>query len=490
MEADFSTGTAKAVFPIRSGPLSLYGDVRVVGNERVDASFLRKLATFEEGAIYSRADIDAYREAIADTGLFREVQVAPAPPGPGGITEVLVEVTERPPRTLQAGASYGTDVGPGVTASWEHRNVFGGAERAYVRAAAAQPQQTLEGVFSKPLASIQGSWSLSALAQNTNVEGFEAQSVTLGASVDKFWLDRNLQTIAGVRYQYADITDTGGAGVRPPAGEPIPENLGRTFSSVSVPLAVLWNNETDELNPTDGWRARLLVEPFFFDTQFNQVELGGATRFGVGERTDLIGKGTYLAGRFLLGATYGADRADIPATERYFAGGGGSIRGYGFLEVGPLNVVERDGALVYRDGTPFAFQVNDEGVVTDDPIITVGPIGGASIAEANLELRQRVTDTIQIAAFVDGGTVFESQTPDFSGDFFVGAGLGVRYFTPVGPLRLDVALPLNRRTIEAPRQVFEDGAPVLGPDGEPTFEDETVFEDDLFGLYIALGQPF
>ncbi len=461
VEANFETGTATAVFPISSGPLATYGDIVVRGVEATDESYVTRLRTFQRGEIYARSDIEEYREALAETGLFGEVTVAAGPPGEDGETPILVTLSEREPRTLGAGVSYGTDVGPGVTAFWEHRNLFGGGELLLLRAAAAAPRQEAEAVFEKPVPRLPGSWKLSALFENEDTDAFEAQSGTLGAAINKYWLDRNLQTTAGIRYQYADITDSDGTT--------------QTFSSASLPLAAIWNNENDPLNPTDGFRARFLVEPFFFDTQFNRVEFGGATRVTFGEND-----GTIIAVRGLLGATYGADRADIPATERYFAGGGGSVRGYGYQEAGPINIIEAEDGTVINiepdvDGTPRPVILDEDG----DPVIPVGPIGGASIAEGNLELRQRVSENIQLAAFVDTGTVFDSQTPNFSGDFFVGAGLGVRYFTPVGPIRVDIATPLNRRKFEVPFPTEED------PDNM-----ETVFQDDIIGLYIALGQPF
>ena len=469
VEADFATNTAKAVFPITSGPLARYGRIEIRHETEADTkvftddAFLESLADFETGEVYRRAEIDAYQEAIADTGLFRAIDVQPAPPGYEGTTDVLVTVSERPPRTVQGGVGYGTDVGPTVRASWEHRNLLGSAERLFARAAYSVPVQLAEVVFEKPRPNLPGSWQLGALLQNEDTDAFEAQSVLLTAALSKLWLDRDLETVAGVRYQFADITDQDGTE--------------RTFSSVSTPLSAIFNNETDELNPTDGFRARLVVEPFFGDTQFNKVSLGGATRVTFG-RDDLI----TIAVRGRVGAAYGADREDIPATERYFAGGGGSVRGYGFQEAGPLNLVERDGGLVYADGRAFAFAADEDGNITDDPVVPVGPTGGASLAEGNLEGRYKVTDAIQAVAFVDTGTVFDSQTPDFSGDFFTGVGIGVRYLTPVGPLRVDVALPLERRKLEAERTFVEDG--------ETVTETETLFQDDAFGLYIALGQPF
>ena len=457
VEADFAAGAAVAVFPMRSGPLARYGQVVVRGAADVDETYVRQLRTFEAGEVYKRSEIDEYREALAETGLFREIDVQPAPPGYDGSTDVLVEVAERPRRTLTGGLSFDTSVGPGVTAGWENRNLLGRGERLAVGLALSAPLQELQFGFVKPRPRLPGSYNLTALFRNETTDAFTAQTGEITGSVTKYWFERDLETIGGLRYQYADITDQDG--------------IDTTFSSVSVPLAALWNNETDELNPVDGWRGRFTVEPFFGDVGFVKTAVGGASRVGFGDDDKFL-----IAGRVLVGSAYGTDRDAIPSTERYFAGGGGSVRGYGYLEAGPLNIRDDGADVVARiDGQPLFDPV------TGEQNFDVGPIGGASLFEANLEARYRVTDTIQAAVFVDGGSVFEANTPDFQ-DIFVGAGVGVRYFTPIGPIRLDVALPLNRRVIEGDR--------VVERDGETVIERQTVFEDDLFGVYIALGQPF
>jgi translocation and assembly module TamA len=126
----------------------------------------------------------------------------------------------------------------------------------------------------------------------------------------------------------------------------------------------------------------------------------------------------------------GASRDAIPADERFYAGGGGSVRGYPFQSVGPVE--------------------GDE------------PLGGRSLFELSTELRIKVTDRIGLVAFLDGGTAFETTSPDFSEDLRWGTGLGIRYFTPIGPFRLDVGVPLNRR-------------PEI---------------DDSFQIYVSLGETF
>jgi translocation and assembly module TamA len=137
-----------------------------------------------------------------------------------------------------------------------------------------------------------------------------------------------------------------------------------------------------------------------------------------------------LAGRATLGSLVGEETDNVPADKRLYAGGGGSIRGYEYQSVGPLDA----------DGDP---------------------LGGRSLIELNAEVRIRVTDQVGLVPFVDGGMVFDSVYPDFEEDLRWAAGLGVRYFTAFGPLRVDIAIPLNKREF-----------------------------DDSFQFYISLGQAF
>lgn len=421
VDAKYAAGTAVAVFPIVTGPKATYGEVTVSGLEKTDPNYVRAMRPFDRGDIYRRSDIDTYRNRLAETGLFRSILIQPGPPDMDGVTDLIIEITERKHRTFGFGVSFGTDVGVGTTAYWENRNLFGSGERFRTALEYSSPEQTLEVTFVKPVPRWPGQWRLSALFENENTEAYEAQTGTLGTGLSYLVWNNDLELTAGVEYQFADITETNGTE--------------ETFSSFAFPLSATFNNENDVLNPTRGVRARVAVTPFIGNTQFNKIEVGGASRLGFGSS-----RRTLIAGRVLVGGILGASQTDVPATERFYAGGGGSIRGYGYQEAGPL-----------------------------DPL-TGDPIGGASLFEVNVEARHRIGKSWQVALFADGGTISDNEVPDFEEDMLVGAGLGVRYFTPIGPVRLDVATPLDRRTIDL------DG--------------ERIFEDAAVQVYIALGQPF
>jgi translocation and assembly module TamA len=195
----------------------------------------------------------------------------------------------------------------------------------------------------------------------------------------------------------------------------------------SVPLQYVFDNRDDKLNPTKGFRFLGYAEPSYDiknGTVFVKLKGEGSAYQGIDDSGRIV-----LAERLALGSILGASLQEVPADRRFYAGGGGSVRGYAYQGIGPKD---------------------DDGQ----------PIGGLSWLEASAEVRYAVTSSIGIVPFVDIGTVSEKQFPDFS-DVKVGAGIGLRYLTPFGPLRIDAAVPLNP-----------------GP-GDPSF-----------GIYAGIGQAF
>jgi translocation and assembly module TamA len=217
---------------------------------------------------------------------------------------------------------------------------------------------------------------------------------------------------ASVAVEYADIDDVFGDG---------------RHLIVSIPLQYVYDKRNDELNPTRGWRALIFAEPsydFLQEAAWVKFRTEGSIYVALDADAQYVG-----AFRVGLGSIVGADIEQVPADRRFYAGGGGSVRGYAYQGIGPK-------------------APNGQ------------PIGGLSLIEASAEMRIGITDTIGVVPFVDAGTVSENEYPTFS-DVKVGAGLGVRYLTPFGPLRVDAAVPLN-------------------PDpGDPDF-----------GIYAGIGQSF
>ncbi len=412
---DREARTLAATLTIEPGPVIALGEVSYTGVEGIDERFLRARLPWRPGATFTPELVrDARRELVA-SGLFRTVRVElPPTPPPDGTAPVTIATEQRLHRTVAAGVRFETDGGPGVSASWEHRNFFGGAERFEVRLDADLLEQSLGADLRTPdFFGRSRSFLADGEVLRQSTDAFDSLAVELGAGVEQRFSDQLAGTL-GVGFEASEVTDETGT---------------ESFGLVFVPATLRYDGTDSRLDPTRGARLRLRLTPFW-DTLsqglfFHRTEIGGSTYFELVEAPRLV-----FAVRARLGSITGAPRDSVPANRRFYAGGGGSIRGIPFQTASPLNA-------------------------DDDPI------GGRSVLEAAAELRYNVSDTIGVVGFVDAGRAFEASFPDLDEPLEVGAGLGLRYFTPVGPLRVDVAVPVDRRDV-----------------------------DDLFQLYVSLGQAF
>ncbi len=409
-EARMDEGLARAVFEFHSGNQSTFGELKVSGAERTKTTYLGKLKTWDEGDIYDRSKLVTYRDRLAATGIFAGVDVEAGAPDENGVADVILEVDERPRRTVGTGASFSTAEGPGGRLFLEYRNMFGAAERARAELSATAVEQSLVFNVDKPLPLFPGSVFGQFSFRNETTDAFNARSVQLSAGFARRWLNDRLETRAGAAFETSGVDSL--------------EGDTRTYF-FSLPLSAVWNTEDDPLNLSRGVRAALTVSPYVGSSNFTQGDLSARGRINFGAEDRFT-----LAARTRLGATVGVSFEDLPINKRFFPGGGASVRGFDFQAAGPVT----------EDGTP---------------------IGGRSVIEGAVEARTKVTSTIQLAAFLDAGTASPSAFPDFSGPYLLGGGGGVRYLTPIGPIRADFAIPLNPR---------------------PT--------DSDFQLYISLGQPF
>ncbi len=408
--ADMSSGTARAVFSFESGPRATFGEAQIKGALLTEPEYLRKLRTWEEGEPFDRSKLVAYRDRLAATGVFGAIDVEPGAPDETGRAPVIVTVTERKRRTVGAGVSFSTAEGPGGRLFLEYRNMFGAGERSRVEIRGNTVAQSIAFNFDKPMPGLPGSLFAGLGFTNETTDAFNARTVNIGGGVAKRWLDDRLETRAALAFETSRITE---------------DDVSERTYFLSAPLSAVWNTEDDPLVLSRGVRASLVVTPFAGTDMFTRTELAARSRvnFGPGERFT-------IAGRTRLGATFGSSLSDLPLNRRLYAGGGASVRGFDFQEAGPLDV----------DGDP---------------------VGGRSVIEGAVETRLKVTDNIQIAGFADAANISADTLPEFDGDYFVGVGGGARYFTPIGPIRVDFAIPLDRR--------------------------ET---DSSFQLYISLGQSF
>ena len=420
---DHAAQEMTVTFTAEPGPPAVMGDVEFQGLEGVSEPFVEQRVPFSPGDPYRPARIDALRSSLDGLEVFSGVRILPAETlTDDGALDILVETTERPRRFVGFGADFATSEGLGLRAHWGHRNVFGQAERVRIDAGVGRlienPIQDIEanlgGTFRKPdfLSRNQDLLvGLSLVAERP--DAFEREALEASIALERRF-GRGITGSAGVTFEAARVDDGSGE---------------RDTGLIGLPISLRLDTTDEVLDPSRGVRATATVTPY-------PVALGDSSSFVTGEvdastYLDVIGDRTLiLAARGAVGALAGADLDDVPANRRFFSGGGGSVRGYAFQAIGPLG---------------------DDG----------DPTGGRSLIEAGLEARWRITESFGVVPFAEMGGVFDNIVPGFDEDLQYAAGLGLRYYTGIGPLRLDVGVPLNPRD-----------------------------RDDSFQLYLSIGQAF
>jgi translocation and assembly module TamA len=423
--ADHATTTLDVTLTVVAGPVAGYGNTTVEGTEKVDRDFTEYMTGLKRGRQYSPKEIEEARERLLGLEVFNSVTVKPADRlNADGEIPIDVRVSERKPRYFGIGGTVSNTDGVGIEGYWGHRNLFGKAEKLRIDGSISGIGSQKIGklnynagiMFEKPgVIGPNSKFFAGAKTVYEHPDAYDRFSINGSAGVS-YELDKRQTVSAELALDYSKITDSFGK---------------HDYLIASVPLKYVFDNRDSKLNPTRGFRFLASAEPSYDingGAAFLKLKGEGSTYLALDDGARYV-----LAGRAAVGSIIGASLQEVPADRRFYAGGGGSVRGYAYQGIGPK-----------AHGGAFDGQ----------------PIGGLSYFETSAELRIGVTDTIGIVPFVDAGTVSTRQFPDFS-DVKVGAGVGLRYITPFGPLRIDAAVPLNR---------------------DPS--------DPHFGIYAGIGQAF
>lgn len=412
---DRDAKTMNLLFRVEPGAKARYGEVIVEGNESIERDYIVRRLPWAYGEPVDIRQIAKGRRALASTGLFDSAGVALGDTvGEDGLLPITVTVREHPPRSIGAGISYSTSEGLGTSAHWEHRNLFGGAEKLRTEVTVAEVETSLTGAFTIPdvLVTDQNFTIESGYIQQYT-DGYDSESYKLGGRFDRR-LSEALSVDYGLSLERSRIEEDGSE---------------ERFTLVGIPLGASIDTSNDLLNPTRGGRTRLKFTPYLESLgstlSFYSTSLRHSQYFALDEEGELV-----LAGRAGIGSIVGASTSNLPADKRFYAGGSGSVRGYALQSVGPLDAGNE-------------------------------PTGGSALLDLGLELRWRVFGDFGIVPFVDAGQVYDQEVPSFDEELQWAAGLGFRYFTAIGPIRADIAFPLNPRD-----------------------------SDDVFQVYFSLGQAF
>jgi translocation and assembly module TamA len=428
---DHAQGVMDVTVTAAPGPIAPFGEATIHGPQTFDPVIVRSFLYIHPGDPYSPAAIADARNSIREIPAVGGVRITEGTALDAyGRLPYQIDVEDRLPYAIGASAKYSTTNGPEGQVYWEDRNVFGGAERLRLQADVfyAPPwfiaSQSLRDFsandiggrisarFLKPaLWGTTNDLLIEALAERLSTSGagfvgYQAEDVDVTASL-RHRFNQNFWVQAGLEAQKGDATDALGT---------------VNYTLVGVPVSANFDTTDSKLDPTRGVRVNVSAASFgtFLGSSLDLVQ----ARARASAYYSLDADSRYvLAGRVTAGAMGGPQLDAIPANWRFYAGGGGSVRGYAYNELGP---------------TVFWGAV----------------VGGKSLFEASAELRVRVTDTIGVVPFFDIGNAFSSNFPNFSEPLFAAAGLGLRYYTAVGPIRLDVAFPLERRAGNGPVALY------------------------------------
>lgn len=421
---DHATQTMSVTFDIQQGQKATLGAVTVKGLTRTNPKFVQRHIAATPGQSYSPEALSAMRDELRTLDIFDSVKVTPAASlAPDGSLPIDVDVTERKPRFIGFGADYSTNDGAGVSAFWGHRNLFGNGERLRLEADVSgfgenslnQTSYNLTGTFRRPdfLTTSQDFIANLALTQQYDPDTFDKTAATADIGIERR-LSKTVSLTAGLEVEKSRITDNGHT---------------NDFLLIGPTAGIKRDTSNDLLNPTRGTRLSFLATAFPTWLGSNQnvfsTQSSGAGYLNLVGRGDLV-----LAGRLAVANVFGGSISELPADRRLYAGGGGSVRGYKFRSISP------------RDS---------------DNNFT----GGRSSVETSIELRYRFLENYGIVPFFDAGAVSTDVVPTFDEPIQYAAGIGLRYYTAIGPIRADFAVPLNPRS-----------------------------DDDKFAFYISIGQAF
>lgn len=415
---DEDTGLGDYTLPVSTGNRSYFGSIRTNGKGVFKPDHIEILRRFKKGDLYDSRKLDDLRAALVATGLLSTVSVEPvasADVAPDGTpyADLLVTQEKGPPRTISATAGYSTGQGFRAEASWTHRNLFP-PEGALSLAAVLGTQEQSAGVaFTRSNAGKRDrTFEVGLSALHSNYDAFEAFTGKLYARVS-----RASTPIWQKKFTYAYGVELVGTNEQDYNFTKAARDR-KTYYVAALPLQVGFDTSDNLLNPTKGYRVNVSVSP--------ETSLGSGAQFyarsvveGIGYMP--FGDSLVFAARARVGSIAGVERSNIVPSRRFYGGGGGSVRGFGYQQLGP------------KDPN------ND-------------PIGGRSFVETAAEARYRFGN-FGVVGFVDAGQVYEQTLPQFN-DWRFGVGIGGRFYTNFGPIRLDVATPINRQPGESRISVY------------------------------------
>ena len=414
VKLDEGKKTASVAFLTDVSDPTKFAPVDFTGIGGIQFEFLKRVTDIRSGQCYSRVAVDNAVIGLFDTGLFRQVRPSLTRAEDGSVI-VSFNVEKRKKRTFNASLGWQSEQGFGTTAGWLHRDLFGSAQSLSLQGALQSTEQSASAKIVIPSFYDRRnrlSWLNEVVHKSVDIESYTYSST---ASLERK-ASRQDYYEYGIGYRQIDDKE---------------DTIWKSYQQIRLPLQYRYDSVLDPFNPQRGIRARFQVEPVFDInegfTPFIKTGVGLQNFFTVDNELTLATRLRWSA--IWYGDILGSSSSIIPASELYTAGGSTSIRGYAYESIGLAEAEDVAG------GTQRWLAVN--------------------------EIRLRLNESWGLVGFWDAGSIGSDMTDFNTGDWYQGIGAGVRYFTRFAPVRLDVAVPLNKR------------------------------EDDAgFLIYVSLGQAF
>lgn len=413
VEVNHQTHLATLRLPVDPGPVARIGTIHVSGRPPFSERHIATIARFRRGDPFQRSKLDDLRRALIQTTLVSSADIQVVPVQGGRTVDITVRLEPAPSHTIAGELGYGTGQGVRAEASWTDRNFLNPEGALTVRGIAGTKEQ-LFGVQLRRSNFLQRDQTLNLQlsASHQKFDAYEARTVDLAANIERLsnfiWQKKWTWSYGG------EWLATDERGVFSTAG--IKDT--KTFLIAALPLSLGYDGSDSLLDPTRGFRlsGRLSPELSFHGGRFNyaRAQIDASAYHPISDSV-------VAAGRVRVGTIFGVGVFDIAPSRRFYSGGGGSVRGYGYQQLGPKDL----------DGDP---------------------IGGRGLAEFGLEARVRLKQfggNFGLVPFLDGGSLTTETLPDFK-DWRLAAGIGVRYYSSFGPIRIDVGFPLNRQKGDGP----------------------------------------
>jgi translocation and assembly module TamA len=429
--ADQKTKQLHVKLYVDPGPMAYFGETSIIGNCSVKDEFIKKKINWRYGEVFDPTKVDCTVDALESAGVFSSISITHSgEANEEGTLPMAIQVVEGKQRSIGVGVGYSTQRGPGFTGEWEHRNYRGKGEKLRVNANVLKDTQEGSVTYLIPdFLRRNQDLIYAAEVEHNDTKGFEMTSFSLSGILERQLSNHTRASIGGM-YEFLRTTEENKNGNKNTA----------SYNLARIPMKYKWTNVDDPLDPTSGAMLFMKAVPTFQlvdETFFYTITSLTASIYQPLSRE----KKWILAAKASFGSIWGTSRNVIPGSDRLYAGSENTLRGYNYYTVSPIS----------EDGDP---------------------IGGRGLMIYTLEGRWHATEQWGGVLFYDVGNVFSTPYPVFDKKMLQSTGIGIRYFTPVGPLRLDVAFPLNRRKIFDNRR------------------DEKRYIDNAYQIYFSVGQSF